>query len=240
MRNSAAALVLPLLFAAALLFPGAPAAAFAVEGDGGIPGKVSEVGEDVQEEASEDGEEPSAARPDGQPAPDASKESPKPVEDDDNVINEGQVSDNSFLYDAAIADLAEADSYYDGQTVQVTGEAVGEAIYADGKHSWITLLDTEADASVTVYMPNSDLAKIDTYGAYDKTGTTLRVQGVYHLACHEHDGESDIHAAVVNVAALGATYSESFDMQDFIPGIALTALGLLLLALFWRMRERSR
>ena len=241
MRSNAAAAAAT-VFLAALLGLGAPTVAFAVEGDGGLPGSVVEVGSGASgQESSDAGEKASAASPGVQAAAsDASQEAPKPLDDEDNLINEGQVSDNSFLYDAAIADLAEADSYYDGQTVQVTGEAVGEAIYADGKHSWISLLDTGSDSSVAVYMPNYDLGKIDVYGAYDKTGTTLRVQGVYHLACPEHDGESDIHATVVNVAALGAVRSESVDMQDFLPGIILTAAGALLTALFWRMRERSR
>lgn len=243
MRSNAAAAAAIMLLAA-LLSLGAPAAAFAIEDDAGLPGSVVEVGDDVrghESSNSDDGEHASAGSPSTQAAaPEVLQEAPKPLDDEGNVINEGQVSDSSFLYDAAIADLAEADSYYDGQTVQVTGEAVGEAIYADSKHSWISLLDTEADSSVAVYMFNYDLGKIDVYGAYDKTGTTLRVQGIYHLACPEHDGESDIHAAVVNVAALGAVLSESVDVQDFIPGIILTAAGALLTALFWRMRERSR
>lgn len=164
----------------------------------------------------------------------------EPLDVADNIVNEGQVSDSSFLYEAAIADLAGADSYYDNQTVKVTGEAVGEAIYADGAHSWVTLTDTEADASVVVYMENGELEKIDTFGMYGKMGTTLHVQGVYHLTCPEHDGESDVHASSVSVAAIGATQKESFKPFDFLPGLVLTGIGAFLMVAFLRRRERSR
>lgn len=165
---------------------------------------------------------------------------PKPLDAADNFVNEGQVSDSSFLYEAAIADLAGADSYYDNQTVKVTGEAVGEAIYANGSHSWVTLTDVESDASVTVYMENAELDKIDTFGMYGKIGTTLHVQGVYHLTCPEHDGESDVHASAVTVAAIGATQEESFKPAAFLPGLLLVGGGAFLMVVFLRRRERSR
>ena len=165
---------------------------------------------------------------------------PKPLDIGDNIVNEGQVSDSSFLYEAAIADLAGADSYYDGQTVKVTGEAVGEAIYADGAHSWVTLTDVESGASVAVYMEDAELEKIDTFGMYGKTGTTLHVQGVYHLTCPEHDGESDVHASSVAVAAIGAVQEESFKPLAFLPGLLLVGIGAFLMVVFLRRRERSR
>ena len=89
-----------------------------------------------------------------------------------------------------------------GQTVQVRGEAVGEAIrMADGSSDlvWVTLADVASNSSVSVVMRREDAAGIDTYGAYGKTGSWLRVQGVFNLACSEHEGESDIHATSVVV-----------------------------------------
>ena len=59
----------------------------------------------------------------------------------DNAVNTQQLPDSSFIYDTSIGDLARADSYFDNQTVQVVGEAVGDAIRSglDGRHRWITL-----------------------------------------------------------------------------------------------------
>lgn len=171
------------------------------------------------------------------------EQEPSALNAEGNTINDGQVSDNSFLYDAAIADLAGADSYYDKQTVQVRGEAVGEAIRPTGGEegfSWITLRDGDSGSSVSVVMANSDVQKIDMFGAYGKTGSRLRVQGVYNLACEEHEGESDIHATAVTVEEAGFAHPDRFVARDFAPGAIAVVMGLFLMALFFYARERAR
>lgn len=175
--------------------------------------------------------------------PAAEPEEPSALNAEGNTINDGQVSDNSFLYDAAVADLAGADSYYDKQTVQVRGEAVGEAIrLTDGESGfvWVTLRDEESGSSVSVVMPNSDAQKIDTFGAYGKTGSRLRVQGIYNLACEEHEGESDIHATVVTVEEAGFEHPDRFVARDFAPGAIAVVMGAFLMAVFFYARERAR
>ncbi|MDO4442270.1 MAG: hypothetical protein Q4B69_00115 [Slackia sp.] len=224
-----------LLAAACLLALCAGAAAWAVEGDGSSrEGAVVETEQTALEEA-----------PPAEDAPDASSSegAPAPLDAAGNEIVDGQVSDTSFLYDAAIADLAGADSYYDGQTVQVRGEAVGEAIRmteGQGDCVWVTLVDPESGSSVSVVMKRADAERIDTFGAYGKTGSRLSVQGVYNLACSEHEGESDIHASVVTVEAKGYEHPDSFDVQMFFPGLAAVILGAFFMVIFWYVRERSR
>ena len=63
------------------------------------------------------------------------------AEDDDNVVDEQQLPDSSFVYDTSIMALAGANSSFDNQTVQVVGEVIGDAINADwdGSHKWVTL-----------------------------------------------------------------------------------------------------
>ena len=39
-------------------------------------------------------------------------------------------------------------------------------------------------------MTSETAARIDTFGAYGKTGTTLQVRGTFHLVCPEHEGLS--------------------------------------------------
>ena len=48
----------------------------------------------------------------------------------DNAVNTQQLPDSSFIYDTSIVDLSGADAYYDNQTVQVTGEVIGDSIRA--------------------------------------------------------------------------------------------------------------
>ncbi len=233
---------------AALLACGG-AAAWAVEGDGSSrAGSVVSVDEaDKAEESSEPTSDAVSAN-DGVHVEevgqkDAEQEDvPTALDAEGNSINDGQVSDNSFLYDAAIADLAGADSYYDGQYVQIRGEAVGEAISQVGSRDsvWVTLLDTATNSSVSVVMSRADADKIDTFGAYGKTGSRVCVKGMYNLACSEHEGESDIHAESVTVEERGFVDPDTFDATAFLPGVALVIAGLLLMVVFWYVRERSR
>lgn len=236
---------------------------------GSLEGDASEGGSVVQRDASDQEPDSSAASgssessgasspvQDGQSggsvSTDASEESatqeessPQPLDAEGNVINEGQVSDSSFLYDAAIADLAGADAYYDGQTVQVTGEAVGEAIVPLGSSGEgsdqvrVTLYEAASGSSVTVCMTAADASKIKIYGAYGKTGATLRVQGTFNLTCKDHEGESDIHAESVVVVSQGSVHPDALIPEEFIPGAVALACGFVLMAVFWRIKERSR
>ena len=212
--------------------------ALAVDGDGSSAGSVS----DSDSTTITDKKDVSKARVDAAAADADAAQGENGKAEALEPIDDGQTSDNSFLYDASIADLAGADSYYDKQTVQVTGEVVGEAIdvTGDADHAWIVLRDPDTGSTVTVFMRRSDLRKIDTYGAYGVTGTTLRVRGVFNLACSQHEGESDVHAQVVNTVSAGYEHKDAFDIDDFVPGAVTVVVGIVLALVFWRMRERSR
>ena len=138
----------------------------------------------------------------------------------DNAVNVTQLPDSSFIYDTSITDLSTADTYYDKQTVQVTGEVVGDRITAgDGRHCWLQLASPSDSSTVSVYLTNESADKVDTYGAYDRKGTTLQVRGTFNLACPDHDGASDLHAQVVTVTEKGKATPDEFDINAFIPGV---------------------
>lgn len=162
--------------------------------------------------------------------------------DGDNAVNTQQLPDSSFIYDTSIKTLSTADSYYDNQTVQVVGEVVGDSIKAglSGRHRWITLASDEDYSTIAVYMSNESAAKIDTFGAYGSTGTTLQVRGTFHLVCADHEGVTDLHAEVVTVIAPGDQHADAFNPEAFIPGIVAVVIGLVLLGVFYWMRERQR
>lgn len=166
------------------------------------------------------------------------------ADDDENLVNPQQRPDSSFIYDTSIAALGNADAYYDNQTVQVVGEAIGDSIRegVDGRHRWITLAANEKDstATVSVYMTAEQAAKIDTYGKYGTTGTKLQVRGTFHLVCTEHEGLTDLHADIVTVVEKGKLHEDAFDAGAFVPGAVAVALGLVLLGVFYYLRERQR
>lgn len=160
----------------------------------------------------------------------------------DNAVNTQQLPDSSFIYDTSIIDLSEADTYYDNQTVQVMGEAIGDSIKEgfDGRHRWITLSSSSDSATISVFMTNESAAKIDTFGEYGARGTTLQVRGTFHLACSQHEGLSDLHAEVVTVVAPGEHFEDPLDFNSFIPGIVAVVIGLVMTGVFYWMRERQR
>ena len=159
----------------------------------------------------------------------------------DNAVNVTQLPDSSFIYDTSITDLSTADTYYDKQTVQVTGEVVGDRITAgDGRHCWLQLASPSDSSTVSVYLTNESADKVDTYGTYGRKGTTLQVRGTFNLACPDHDGASDLHAQVVTVTEKGKATPDEFDINAFIPGMVTVMIGLALLVVFYLLRERQR
>lgn len=163
---------------------------------------------------------------------------------DENRVNPQQRPDSSFIYDTQISALNTADTYYDGQTVQVVGEAVGDIINAgtDGSHRWVNLTAEEQGVTyaMAVYMTETAASRIDTLGGYGKTGTTLQVRGTFHLVCPDHEGVTDIHATVVQVVDSGSDHPDQLAVSDFIPGAAAVLVGFALMFVFYRLRERQR
>lgn len=163
---------------------------------------------------------------------------------DENMVNPQQRPDSSFIYDTEISALSTADTYYDNQTVQVVGEAVGDIINAtfDGSYKWVSLSSNEQGVaySITVYMTDGAAARIDTLGSYGATGTELQVRGTFHLVCPEHEGVTDIHADVVSVVDSGSRHPDAFSLQAFIPGVVAVAIGFALMGVFYHLRERQR
>lgn len=164
----------------------------------------------------------------------------------DNRVDPKQLPDSSSIYDTSLAELATADSYHDGKTVQVTGEVVGDRIQAelDRDHCWIVLEGSSSKnastVTLSVFMSDADAAKIDMFGKYGVKGTTLRVKGTFNLVCDEHDGVTDLHATQVNVAAKGSVTKEKAEFKSFLPGIILLILGLGACFAYRTKRQRLR
>lgn len=160
-----------------------------------------------------------------------------------NRVNTSQLPDSSFIYEVSIEELANADSYLDGQTVQVTGEVVGDRIISEDnpKYCWITLQsqDTNDDSEVSVYMSKSASKAIDMYGAYGKEGTHLQVRGTFYLASEDHQGTSEIKAESVSVVSPGEIQTYLKDPKSVESGIALILIGSILMLLFNILRERQ-
>ncbi|MDR2714296.1 MAG: hypothetical protein LBB42_02045 [Coriobacteriales bacterium] len=99
---------------------------------------------------------------------------------------------------------------------------------------------TSTNASISVYMSRDDAAAITSLGRYHVEGSTLEIEGVFHLACKEHEGLSDVHATSVQQVDAGSTTAENPDVGLLIGGGVLICVGLALVLLFRFLRERLR
>ena len=166
---------------------------------------------------------------------------PAMAKDIENQVDTGLVPDSSFIYETSIYDLQNSDTYYEGQTVQVTGEVVGDIITAEGEQGrkWITVdsLPEDKAASVQVIVSDEQASLIDTLGRYERTGSTVSVTGTYHLVCDQHDGLSDIHATSFTVLQQGSRHHSNFEFGPFVPALAVVAVGLAFFYLYRRKRE---
>ena len=173
------------------------------------------------------------------------EEAPVEVDGEQNRIDPTQRADNSFIYDTTVDSLFSQSSLYEGKIVQVAGEVIGDIVVespVDSKNCWITLTATDAGnpATISVLLSNEQATQIDHLGRYGVTGTTLQVRGVYHQACSEHEGLPDVHATESSVLARGSEHPDKFVLEDFAPGIVALALGLVLMWVYYFVRERMR
>lgn len=162
--------------------------------------------------------------------------------DEDNLVDPTQRADNSFIYDTTIESLFDQASLYDGRTVQVVGEVIGDCITAGDGNCWITLTstDTENKATISVLLSAEQASQIDHYGRYGVTGTTFQVRGTYHQACSDDEGIPDIHATNSAVISRGIDHPDDFSWNMFFPGMIAVLIGGVLMGAFYIARERMR
>jgi hypothetical protein len=119
-----------------------------------------------------------------------------------------------------INDLVEKAKEYDGKTVTLEAEAIGEVLER-GAYAWININDKSN--AIGVYIPIAEAKKITFFGDYAHTGDTLVITGVMHNACVEHGGELDIHADTITVVRLGSKTARP------VSGVKIASFGLLAL-----------
>ena len=130
--------------------------------------------------------------------------------------------------------LVEDAKRLDGASIAFEGEAIGEAMpRRDG--AWINVSD--GMNAIGVWLPASELAKVERFGSYRWKGDRLRVVGAFNRACPEHGGDLDIHARSVEVLVRGSP------IEHRVPRERVAAAALLLAAgsasfLLWRKGSR--
>ncbi|MGB7594157.1 MAG: hypothetical protein WBL80_01160 [Erysipelotrichaceae bacterium] len=128
-----------------------------------------------------------------------------------------------------INDLVEKAKEFDGKTITLEAEAIGEVLER-GDYAWININDKSS--AIGVYVPIAEAKKIKFFGDYAHTGDTLVITGVMHNACVEHGGELDVHAQTITVIRLGSNTARPVSVVK-IASFGLLALLAALLGLYF-------
>lgn len=132
--------------------------------------------------------------------------------------------------------LVENAKAMDGQTVTVTGEAIGEAMER-GDHAWVNLND--GTNAMGIWMPLDDAQSIKVFGNYKYHGDQFQVTGVFNRACAQHGGDVDIHSASITVVAAGYAAAEAVPALKIFIGSVLVSLAVLIGLIYLKATKKS-
>lgn len=136
----------------------------------------------------------------------------------------------------SINDLVDDTLSYNGQTVTVEGEAIGEALER-GEYSWVNISD--GTNAIGIWMKKADEDSIKYYGDYKNLGDTIKVTGVFSRDCTEHGGDVDIHCSSLTIVKSGHSVISAVTQIKLISA-ALLAFVAALLAFFYRRESKKR
>jgi hypothetical protein len=149
-----------------------------------------------------------------------------------------------------ITSLIENMQKYDDHVVTIQGEAIGDFMVR-GVNAWITVNDDAyskssieeggelvgmSNAGIGVWVPEQTGRKIGIFGGWKNKGAIVRLTGVFHRACSEHGGDTDIHADSLEVVAPGRPFSKPFKWAELIAIIILCGA----IAVLWNVRRGRR
>ncbi len=120
-------------------------------------------------------------------------------------------------------ELAQHSSFYNGRSVQVKGEAIGDLMLR-GKYGWVNISD--GLNAIGVFALSEELKKVKNLGGYKISGDLLQVEGVFYTACPDHFGESDIHAYRIEIVKSGFPKEERLGPHKLQLSVLLSFLAI--------------
>jgi hypothetical protein len=137
----------------------------------------------------------------------------------------GQVSSSRLIEEARA---------FDGQTVEYSGELIGEPL-PRSDNVWINVHD--GSNALGVWVGREVLPAVRYFGSYRASGDWVRVRGVFHRSCPEHGGDMDIHAVHIERLAAGELTRHPVRADRAAEAAGLLVFGGVVF-LLWRKREK--
>jgi hypothetical protein len=133
-----------------------------------------------------------------------------------------------------INDLVEESLEYDGQTVSVQGEAIGEVLER-GEYAWVNIND--GGNAIGIWMSLEDARKIEFFGDYRNSGDILLVTGVFSRNCVGHGGEVDIHCDKLEIISAGHHVVETVAPAKILIALVLFTFAALAVIIAFVLRR---
>lgn len=120
----------------------------------------------------------------------------------------------------------------DGKEVTIQGEAIGD-IMNRGSYSWVNIND--GTNVIGVWVKKDDANKISYMGSYKNKGDTIRITGIFHRACAEHGGESDVHSVNFNIEKKGYETGEPLTGMRLSVTVLFAVLALAVTGIYFKI-----
>ncbi len=150
-------------------------------------------------------------------------------------LGNANTEDSDVVVETRSDVLTRVNRALDGATVRIQGEAVGDKLTSSKEDVWINILGSTGSC-IGVEMSKDLSQLIANMGDYNTSGTVVQITGEYHVACHEHQGELDIHAQNIEILDVGGQIAHSFDLSQLILSVILCIVALILFALYIFLR----
>ncbi|MGL4345839.1 MAG: hypothetical protein ACRCTE_11625, partial [Cellulosilyticaceae bacterium] len=126
-----------------------------------------------------------------------------------------------------IGDLIAKPEAFDGKTVQVEGEVIGDVmIRAD--NAWVNISDTSG--VMGIWLTKEDAKRIHVTGDYKHVGDVIAVEGVFHQSFTAQNGDTATQATKMMIIQEGSMVVRSISDEKAFWAIGLT---ILVVALNW-------
>lgn len=155
------------------------------------------------------------------------------------------LAQQALAVDVTAKDLVDNGDAYDGMTVTVVGELIGDYGQRRGGYTWTQLNEdvyvmepiarggepAGGNIGIGVMVPTSLMEGLDAPGRYRQIGPVVALTGVWKYHDPGRHGESFLHVAELKPVRSGEVLSESPDWAALIAGaVLIVGGGALLLA----------
>ena len=132
----------------------------------------------------------------------------------------------TFASALTISDLITNAKQYDGQTIEIEAEVIGDIMH---RRNGVWLNVNDGSAAIGVFTSKEILPEIKFRGNFKTKGDILKVTGKFNRADRSQGGDLDIRAAKIEVVTSGYVIRRPLDRDKMAVLIVLFPVVLLLI-----------